>query len=361
MSIKTVFLLLSVCFFLFSCQNEESAERPISFEKSIITSELETIKIPPVLFKERMLICTDDFLVSNSATEDTLIRVFDLANMNYLGGFGKVGQGPSEYEHFVTSSFYSPKGNVIQASSIKYNRLIDLSVNEEKGLSKNMIDQFDTPKELLPFNHLYQLNDTAYVGAKPFDKEGEVWCFSLQSGKGGSLIPYPDFEPAVNGLGKSMLYQKQLRMSRDRSKIVISYYHYPLLRIYDTAHGETKNVFIEVDPSFYIPENVQMRPDGRNITNEKFYAYFTYLHVTNKYIYALMHVRDVFDRSTRTRKSLSAQEVFILDLEGNPVLKIVLKDWMHLFTPTVDDEYLYFWHPEVENELYRLPIGKYLN
>lgn len=53
---------------------------------------------------------------------------------------------------------------------------------------------------------------------------------------------------------------------------------------------------------------------------------------------------------------LSDKEIHIFSIEGEPLVKLKLENWMNVYTVTANDEYLYFVHPEKEYYLYRLPM-----
>jgi hypothetical protein len=46
-------------------------------------------------------------------------------------------------------------------------------------------------------------------------------------------------------------------------------------------------------------------------------------------------------------------EMHVFDWNGNPIKKLLLPEWASWCTVTQNDEFIYFFHPENENYLYR--------
>lgn len=357
-SIKT-YSLFVLLFITFSCK-QEADNLPLSFNKTINTDGLQTFKIPPVLLKERIIVCTDDFFVTNSSTEDTVFRVFDLKTLNYLGGFGKSGEAPENYNP-NPSTIYSPYGNTIHVGSTKKNRILNIfkDQNNASGIGHEIIEEFKTPGELIPFNWSSKLNDTTFVGDKSFNRETELAYYTTTDRSTGKLIPYPEFGEDLNASGKYIRYQKKMRVSRDRSKIVMAYVTLPLLRIYDVDKQTIKNIFIEVDPAFKQTKKAKMLSDGLNINSLDLFNYYINVYTTDNHIYAQMLIQG-YDEITGKREMIFPSELHVFDLEGEPKLKITLEDWMFVSAASQDDQYVYFWNSEIEDELYKLPIGSHL-
>lgn len=91
------FLFVTLIFVAACSPHNREVTSLIKLQNPERLSELEEFQIPPVLWKEKRLIVTDNFLISHSSLPDTLFRVFDRETMTYLGGFGRAGDGPEDY------------------------------------------------------------------------------------------------------------------------------------------------------------------------------------------------------------------------------------------------------------------------
>ncbi|MCE7996512.1 MAG: hypothetical protein HEP71_31360 [Roseivirga sp.] len=295
-------------------------------------------------------------MVTNSATRDTLFRVFDLKNLDYLGGFGTYGQGPEEY-NVIPSSIYSPYGNAIHVGSLKNNRIIEVKRNPQNStLDTHLVEEHRTPGELVPLNWSFRLNDTSFVGDKSFNEGSELAYFNTEDHSTGVMLPYPDLVESLTPIAKSLVYLKKLRVSRDGSTIVMAYSRFPLIRVYDVESKEVKNVFVEVGPQFEQTSEIRMNSDGMNVNYQDLFSYYVNLEVTEKFIYAQLLITS-WDKTLENVKLHYPSELHVFDLEGEPQLRIKLEDWMHTYAPSQDDEYIYFWNSGIEDKLYRLPIG----
>lgn len=355
MTHRTYLILLIIGATILSCQTEEKPTS-VSFKKEINTADLEVFDIPAVLWKEKTIFCTDDFLVTNSATKDTLFRVFDLKNLDYLGGFGTYGEGPEEY-NVIASSLYSPYSNAIHVGTFRNNRIVEVERDMQNStIITRLVEEHRTPGELVPLNWSFKLNDTSFVGEKSFSIESELAYFNTRDRSTGTMLPYPDLVENLTPIAKSMVYQKKLRVSRDKSKIITAYTRFPLIRIYDVESKEVKNVFVQVAPEFEQTSQIRMDPDGMNINHKDLFMYYVNLEATEKFIYAQLLVMG-WDVNLERLKLHYPSELHVFDVEGAPQLKIKLEDWMNIYAPSQDDEYIYFWNSEIEDKLYRLPIG----
>ena len=355
---KFILLLLISLIVTSACQSNKKAES-VSFDQTITTSNLEVFDIPPVLFKERTIFCTDDFFISNSVTPDTLFRVFDNKSLEYLGGFGTQGQGPEEY-NVIASSLFSPYGNAIHVGNFKTVRTVELKKREMNSseLDISVVEEHRTPGELVPLNWSFKLNDSSFVGEKAFSLDSELAYFNIQNGVTGEFISFPEFVDDITPKAKSLVYNKKLRVSRDESKIVMAYSRFPLIRIYDVVSGQIKNVFVKTDSKFEQNE-IKMNPDKLNINYKELFNYYINLEVTEKFIYAQMLIMS-WDNDLAKSKLHYPSELHVFNLNGEPKLKITLEDWMHTYAPSMDDQYIYFWNAEIEDKVYRLPISESL-
>jgi hypothetical protein len=56
-------------------------------------------------------------------------------------------------------------------------------------------------------------------------------------------------------------------------------------------------------------------------------------------------------------QQIGEKELHVFDKEGKPIVRLLLEDWMNNFAITPDDEYIYFWHPEVLDKIFRYKLS----
>ncbi|GAB5523613.1 MAG: BF3164 family lipoprotein [Roseivirga sp.] len=332
-----------------SKQTEETALITLPNPKP--PGELEVFQIPPVLWKERRLIATDNFIVSNSATPDTLFRVFDRETMTYLGGFGREGDGPDDFR-LISSSTFNPSGDLLFVGGMKTTHIMELK--REKGnqsqFSVHKLESFKVPGELMPWNWSFKLNDSIFAGVKSFYSENELTTYNVNTSEIESMIPFPDYAPHLESKYNHVLYQNRLQYSGGRNKVVIAYLFYPAFRIYDVETKEAIDFHIDTD---FEQLKVWETGDGQNLNLPDLYTYYKKVLVTDNHIYAFYQI--VSGPNTGSHV-LSNLELHIFDFNGELIHNMRLEDWMWSCAISKDDQYMYFWHPEREDKLYRYSL-----
>lgn len=360
---KRAFIVLNLFWLIQACNSSDQPTQYQDFKKTIrIKSALDTIHIPPVLWKERQLITTEKYLISLGADKDTLFRVFDHTSGKYLGGFGKKGDGPGEFKLANASSFYGIKENSIYIGDLKSSRVIRITDNPEyprltdKDITTTAI--YKTPAELIPLNSSILINDSIIAGKKSFSSEKQLAYFNVNDRIVNYLLEFPSLHPEIPQSALSHFYYRHFAISRDQSKIVSVYGYLPLLSIYDIRRETVKEILIRADNQ--PPSQIQVKPNKKEVILTDAFFYYQKVKVSNKHIYARFE-EGQFGNSTSHFRLTSENQLHVFNLEGKPIVKILLEGWMQKYAITPDDKYLYFWHPEVENRLFRFPLSQAMN
>lgn len=357
---RAISLFAALCLFWSSqaCNYTDRSIESQHFENGIrVKPALDTIHIPPVLWKERQLITTEKYLISLGTDKDTLFRVFDNTSGKYMGGFGKKGDGPGEFKLVNASSSYGLKANSIYIGDLKQSRVIKIeSKPQNQRLTSTDIEttaSHKTPAELIPFNSSFLLNDSTIAGRKSFSSEKQIAYFNVNDGIVNYLLEFPALHPEIPQSALSHFYYRHFAISRDQSKIISVYSYLPLLSIYDIKKNTVKETLIRADNQ--PPSQVQVKPNKKEVVLAGAFFYYKKVKVTNRHIYALFEEGQLGNSSSDFRL-MSENQLHIFTPDGKPVVKLFLEDWMQKYAITPDDKYLYFWHPEVENRLFRFPL-----
>lgn len=350
-------IFVSLLILLTCCSNPEAVKYK-DFEKTVDASTaLETVKVAPFLFKERSMVATNDFLISLGSDEDTLFRVFDHANGKYVGGFGKKGNGPNEFASVIASSLRGHSGNSFYVGGLKKshiysikNRPSDTNLN---GLNIELISEIKTPGALIPFNESFYVNDSIIAGRKSFRSIKQLTFFNVNSGEIGDFFEFPDLYPQIPQPAKHHFFLSYFNISRDKSKIVTAYAYTPLIRIYDIAESSVKNVYFK--PLNMQPQNLKVLPNQKSVSLDELYFYYQDVKVSDNHIYARYQEGQFLKGGDRL---ISENQIHVLDFNGNLVSRVIVEDWVYKYVPTPDDRYLYFWNPQVEDELYRFSLAE---
>lgn len=342
-----LFLLLLTC-----SQENEIQVQTIDFQNKYSADELERVEIPPVLLKERQMIFTQDYLVSVGADKDTSIRVFDRQTMNYLGGFGERGDGPKQFNP-MPSSLYPLEGNRIHIGTYKDNRIFEIqeSSDENNPLVIKEISKVRVPGSLAFWHSSVALNDSIYAGIQQFSNN-PLMFFNTIDKKTSNPYEFPNFYKDIDSDINHILYQGSMRFSLDLKKAIFTYRLHPLISIIDLENDQKKHIRFNTK---YKQQAIR-QIDERNINSAELNLYYRLLQVSNNYIYALYRP---ISSSNMGRKNLGDRELHVFDLNGKPAFKLKLQWWMDVFVVDPEDQFIYFWHPEIEDVLFKKDISGY--
>lgn len=353
------FVLLFI--FTFACTSEKSttSDEKVRFDRAFqAMAYLDTMKIDRPLLVSYILASNDDFLFSLTDKSDPLVRVFDHRTGKYLGGFGKNGGGPGEFERVNRSGFSIDYDN-ITVTSLKHIR--SYKVTREVGKLKSVLRREGRiPGELSPLNYAFFLNDSIVAGKKMLSNS-LFSSFNVNSGLVSGYGEYPDWKPEIPDASYHHLYQSQSRIRPDRKKLAMVFSNFPILRIIDTQMESFQDVEIR-------PENeqkaIEAAADGRSIKSFELYKYFNRIEVNKSFILAKYGERELVPKSPGSREWVSNQlvdeKIMVFDWEGQPIVQLQVEEWMNQFTITPDNRVIFF-HPEMKDELYVIDLKKLID
>lgn len=348
--------LLIFCIIVWSCDkpNEDDA---LVFDKVYQLHDLEEFSTPPILLKERYLVATEHFLVSLSDTQDSVFKVFDNKTLDYLGAFGTKGNGPQDF-YPVASSFTALENDVLFVGNRRGNIQVKLSKPLKGSSSKfhvDVLEQVYIPGQLIPMNNGFRLDEAVY-GGNNRRTDFQIALFNSENGEINKIFPFPSLVADMPINTFDVLYQRIIRLSKDRKKIVAAYTFFPTILIYDIDKDKVVTE-VNVDMSPYLNDNIEALSDGRNINANELYTYYSDLLLTDNNMYVKFQMSGL---KNGIRQQINGKELYVFDKEGVPLVRLVLEDWMNKFAVTPNDEYIYFWHPEIEDKLFRFKLSNAL-
>ncbi len=347
---KYVFFLALV----FGCQEKKSSD-DFFFEKSVgLEERLDSIQVSPVLLLEKDMLITPDHLITLGADQGAYFKVFDLQGLDLVGEFGNEGEGPEDFT-MPFSSGMTVSGEQLVIGDLLSMRSVDL--NSDFWSEESQFTRTAYPSEMIPLNFPFLLNQNTICGQVEMSSK-HITCFDVKSSQITELVDYPDFFSFNDDkpYERERMFQNQSRVSPDGSYIVLTYSYMPLIRIFDVKSKGLKEVFIKNNKNFYSNES------GKKNTSvmDNNLLFYHNVKVSNKFIYAFYQEEIIEDdpqsEGGLTSRSLSDKELHIIDLEGNGIMKIQLPDWVNVFSPSLDDKFLYFLHPEIEDQVFRFSL-----
>ncbi|GAB2614887.1 hypothetical protein GCM10026987_10340 [Belliella aquatica] len=330
------------------------SSKDVFFGKTVVLEEnLETIQVSPVLLLEKDMLITPDHLITLGADQGAYFKVFDLQSLDLVGEFGNEGEGPEDFT-MPFSSGMTVSGEQLVIGDLLSMRSADL--NSDFWSEESQFSRTAYPSEMIPLNFPFLLNPNTICGQVEMSSK-HITCFDIKSFQFTELVDYPDFFSFNNEkpYERERMFQNQSRVSPDGSYIVLTYSYLPLVRIFDVKSGGLKEVFIKNNRDFYSNNSGnknQIAPD-----NQLFYKN---VKVSNKFIYAFYQEEIIEDdpqsEGGLSSRSISDKELHVIDFEGKPIKKIILPEWANVFSPSLDDKFIYFLHPEIEDQIFKFPL-----
>ncbi|MFN3802975.1 BF3164 family lipoprotein [Belliella pelovolcani] len=346
-------VLVLIFFFLSGCK-EKKYSKDVFFDKTIVLEEnLESIQVSPDLLLEKDMLITSDHLITLGANQGAYFKVFDLQSLDLVGEFGNEGEGPEDFT-MPFSSGMTVSGEQLVLGDLLSMRSADL--NSDFWSEENQFSRTAYPSELIPLNFPFLLNPNTICGQVEMSSK-HITCFDIKLSKLTEFIDYPDFISFNDEkpYERERMFQNQSRVSPDGSYIILTYSYIPLVRIFDVKSGGLKEVFIKNNRDFY--SNNSGSNNQSALDNQLFYHN---VKVSNKFIYAFYQEEIIEDdpqsEGGLTSRSLSDKELHVIDFAGNAIKKIKLPDWAKVFSPSLDDKFLYFLHPEIEDQIFKFPL-----
>lgn len=300
--------------------------------------KLDSVKVPSVLLKEWVMVSNSNYLISLRKGKDTLLRVFDVNTLKYLGSFGKAGNGPEEFNG-LNASALNIYNNDLHIKDRKKVAIVDISdmKNGNVIFKKNIT----LPEQFIRSNGNFMRKGAMYgkISIRP-KKE-------LQFASGdtiGNMLDFPTF-PYVHEEARWHFFQGYSAISPNSDVYVKLYGRYPMFRIYDFSKFKDTTIYLKTK----YPQKRIEYIDVKKVHLKNFRKVFHYsrsVYVTNKYIYLLSHIRT-------SEKVYEPKKLLIFNHNGDYIKSIVLKEWMNVMTPDYYDRYIYFLNPFVSDHIYR--------
>lgn len=330
-----------------SCNSKSSFTHVVLPELRDFT--LDSIEVNPVLLNPISMSANDSLLIVFNWDTDTIFRVFSIPEFTYKGWFGLKGRGPEEFLICNPSSFrvYSDGIQLVDLTKVFIVDFVNDSVNNNL-IVKN---RYSIPSSLIPFNNVFMLDDINIYGINSMeDSPSEYDFFNKETKATGSLINFPELDSNVSPKIRRRIFVNLLEVKPDKSRFVMMYNYYPVLRIFNNDIEVLHEIFID-----NLPKQIRFKSLGTKHSNFfKGIIYYSYLKVTEKYIYTLFELQTgekVREREYRA-KSIGSQELHVFNWEGQPVARIKLNNKILSFAPSPDNKYLFFTCDHAIDKIY---------
>jgi hypothetical protein len=231
-----------------------------------------------------------DSLLLVSSEQEPLIRVFNKSGA-YVGGFGRIGEGPAEFPDTRSlwfSSADSEEGNLrflMHDQTLNAMRVVDLSASLASGQTV-LLREIQLPRELSGGwgSTMSLVNDSLLIGMvedrfdKRLDEKRSYFYYHVNEGR-VELIPLLNLKvdrPDLNG--NMNINARGAMTSPDQSKVSMPYVYAPLIDILDVRSKTITTIALDG-----IPVETTFSLDAFN--DETLVEYYSNTFVTNERMY----------------------------------------------------------------------------
>lgn len=282
----------------------------------------------------KMLI-VDSILIALDYSAQSVLHLFDIKNNIYINGLGKKGQGPNEFLHPASLTYFSHKSFLVY--DLLDNTLKKISIDSlmSGNVFYEKLINFDSISNSFVFPTAYN----NYIAFGLYESN----MFKLidqQNNEIGSFIDFPIKSKEKKGIDHrniALAYQGTLNISPDKNKIVYASYYGTIIGIYDINHSSINQNFLLVcDHPMY---SVQNEGNGMSspISKDGISA-FRDLYTTDRYIYSLYSGNKI---SELKEKAFEAKDIYVFDWEGNSVIHYYLDVPINNIAVLPDDKKIY--------------------
>ncbi len=337
-------LLLSLILFV-SCDNQNTDSSSVRFpiQESISGYAYET---PPVIFsKNNNIIVAGNYLIEIEPSSSTIFSVFELPDVNYIGGFGAKGRGPKDFPlvDALTANYEDGDISIYDLQNgFMFINLDDFHENKDYAI----LNTLKIPLSLSPLNDAILLTDSVICGQPYGGQRDESYVrFNVLSNEVDYFGDYPDLYLTSRKNIFWQIYNRRSVVKPDKTKFASFCSQIKMFRIYNNDGTLGKEVVMETQEDFFEDEWIRINP----------IKYYGIVQATDDYIYVLCENAnddDLLDNKPTLE---------IWDWDGNPIASFSLDRSISAFDVTMDNKSIYCTDRTVVDSIYRYDISEILN
>lgn len=318
---------------LFACQPRNNSKNDfLDFPSSRgITGERS--EISDQIFQAFEIIAVNNQLIVSEQNGGHLFKIFDLENQNVSTQFGKIGQGPCEFEFPTSIQVLKKANNKTELGLFNRRRWI------YQALESGTFNCISNPSNPLDFNFqkVILVNDSTFFGIGIFKNKYAVY-HRVEKGTETLNIPYPFQEGRLNlSASPAMNQQGDIHLKPDGSRILVTSIFSPFFDIIDSKNFSIIKRIEGWPPSTNESEDTKVLSTSLKKDNK--FGYISSA-VTENNIYLLFLGKNFDD------EPYASNTIHIYDWEGNKLEQLNLSTKAKLITISENDTFLYTYHDD---------------
>lgn len=322
-------------------------------EEKVIGNPVKLSK--ELLVARRLAIWDSLLLINDSQTTDEHIHIFNLNNYRYITSSVSKGEGPGELTS-VSSVFVEKRK--LYLHDVQTQKLLSIDIDSILQ-NKYRYHSFSTmTNQKSRVMRLVKSNDM-FIGDLMPAFQNRIQVFDKNLDELSSLGDFPPFENtgSIDSIRfliqvKGYLFQGNLETVPQNNLLLMSHHFTDIIEVFDISTNE--NILNIIGPEQNYPPKYELLNDGFGVPCKGCkYAYNTIRFYDNK-IYALYS--GIEERESYAHE---CQTLFVFDLNGMPLKKIVLNVSLSDFVLTKKDNQIkmYGLSPDSEDaSLYEFTI-----
>ena len=347
LKILTLFCIM-ICQSLFSSSQVSGQTTTIKnilfpINKNLVS---KSFQIPPVVYSMRPgLVITGKYIVMIEPTADNIFTIFELPNCKYIGGFGKLGRGPNEFELPNAFSATRIPGGIRIFDRGEYE--VNFS-NFPSQKTFSVIQTLKYPPQIQILNSPFRLNDSVIIGI-PYpssDKQDKNFVsgfskrpyirYNLNSKKIDFFGEYPKLYPDKYFVNFWLIYFHNTVVSPDNKRFASFGTQVKMFRIYNANSTLEYEEIMKTQNDFF---------EGQWIRKNA-YRFYSSVKATEKYIYAICE-NEYLNNLLNNKPTLE-----IWDWNANPIATFQLDRSVAAFDVTNDNRKLYFIDRQTQDKIF---------
>lgn len=353
----TIFFLI-IYHFLFSpitTYGQTTTLKNILFpiQKNLVYKSVQT---PPIIYSMRPgFVITGKYLVMIEPKAENIFSLFELPNCNYIGGFGKLGRGPNEFEMPNAFSATKVTGGIRIFDRGEYE--VDFS-KFKSSKTFTVTQTLKYPPQIQILNSPFRLNDSIIIGI-PYPNSSDNQNKNLINGLSKkpyirlNLISqkidyfgeYPVIYPNKYFSNFWLIYFHNTVVRPDNQKFASFNLQIKMFRIYNANTTLEKEVIMKTQNDFFEVEWIRKNA----------YRFYNSVKATQKYIYAICEN----EYSNNLLNSKPTLEIW--DWSANPIASFQLDRSVAAFEVTQDNSKLYFIDRQTQDKIFMCDLTGLLN
>ncbi|WP_144603280.1 TolB-like 6-bladed beta-propeller domain-containing protein [Algoriphagus algorifonticola] len=289
----------------------------------------------------------EDSLMIISTSFKKFWSIYQIPRFDSLGKFLSVGEGPKEFSYPSMSSdkvLFQKEGSNLEALIYEFSkgRLLKFNLTQSLDLGQDSLEVIDDNLPPFLFDFLI-LGSNNYYFRQPENQETKQNRYLLSDGQLSSSPVLDQLNRAEisNGMLNMSLMASMTRLSPRKDKILEMYFRLNYFNLYSLDGSLKKTISLEstLDDLSLLEKLPELERNYR----------FSDVRVYDEF-FALLHLNELEQNFATERKSYP--EILIFDWEGNPISKLIFKDFFTSFDFDLANQKVYTFDSQTDRFKY---------